>query len=58
MIMAFEAGTYKQSVDIWSMGITAIELADKVPPLFDMNAMSALYHIPQRPPPRLSGDKW
>ena len=36
------------------MGITAIEMAEKRPPLFEMNTMSALYHIPQNDPPTLT----
>lgn len=58
LIMAMETGTYTTSVDIWSLGITCIELAERTPPLFHIHAMSALYHIPQRDPPRLDGGKW
>jgi thousand and one amino acid protein kinase len=58
LIMAMEDGTYTSSVDLWSLGITVIELATMTPPLFQMNAMSALYHIPQKDPARLEGEKW
>lgn len=58
LIMAMEDGTYTSSVDLWSLGITVIELATMTPPLFSMNAMSALYHIPQKEPARLEGEKW
>eukprot|EP00038_Savillea_parva_P000422 m.96074 g.96074 ORF g.96074 m.96074 type:complete len:846 (-) comp10141_c0_seq1:145-2682(-) len=54
MIMAMETGTYGTGVDIWSLGITSIELAERRPPLFKLNAMTALYHIPQKDPPCLS----
>ena len=46
-----DIGRYSYPVDIWSFGITLIELAETKPPLFTMHAMSALYHIPQRDPP-------
>lgn len=39
---------------MWSLGITCVELAERKPPLFNMNAMSALYHIAQNDPPMLS----
>jgi thousand and one amino acid protein kinase len=58
MIMAMETGTYTCAIDLWSLGITCIELANTQPPLFNMNAMSALYHIPQRDPPKLEGAEW
>lgn len=54
VINAMEDGTYTCAVDIWSLGITCIELAESKPPMFDKHAMSALYQIVQRPPPTLS----
>ncbi|XP_077966917.1 uncharacterized protein LOC120341823 isoform X1 [Styela clava] len=62
VILAMDEGQYSGKADIWSMGITCIELAERKPPLFNMNAMSALYHIAQNDPPTLSeslpdGDK-
>ena len=53
VILAMDEGQYDSKVDIWSMGITCIELAERKPPLFHMNAMSALYHIAQRDSPTL-----
>lgn len=43
-----------KKVDIWSLGITCIELAERKPPLYNMNAMSALYHIAQNDSPSLT----
>lgn len=105
-----EEGQYDGKVDVWSMGITCVELgkihpaarakavldlqyysvlcvcefditcltliltnlhllfsltrhrhlsaAEKKPPYFNMNAMSALYHIAQNEPPRLAAGDW
>ena len=54
VILAMDEGQYDGKVDIWSLGITCIELAERKPPLFNMNAMSALYHIAQNDPPSLT----
>uniref|UniRef100_A0A8R1HQ50 non-specific serine/threonine protein kinase n=1 Tax=Caenorhabditis japonica TaxID=281687 RepID=A0A8R1HQ50_CAEJA len=54
VILAMDEGHYTDRADIWSLGITCIELAERRPPLFSMNAMSALYHIAQNDPPTLS----
>eukprot|EP00111_Clytia_hemisphaerica_P013896 TCONS_00040898-protein len=56
VILAMDEGQYDGKVDIWSLGITCIELAERKPPLFNMNAMSALYHIAQNDPPQLNMD--
>ncbi|CAL8136566.1 unnamed protein product [Orchesella dallaii] len=53
LILAMEEGHYDGKVDVWSLGITSIELAEGKPPYFSMNAMSALYHIPQNESPSL-----
>uniref|UniRef100_A0AAX7TCZ6 Serine/threonine-protein kinase TAO3 n=1 Tax=Astatotilapia calliptera TaxID=8154 RepID=A0AAX7TCZ6_ASTCA len=58
VILAMDEGQYEGKVDIWSLGITCIELAERKPPLFNMNAMSALYHIAQNDSPTLQSNEW
>jgi serine/threonine protein kinase len=45
---------YNNLADIWSLGITAIEMAEGQPPYFNVNAMLAMFKIPQKPPKGLS----
>ncbi|XP_064109868.1 LOW QUALITY PROTEIN: serine/threonine-protein kinase Tao-like [Macrobrachium nipponense] len=52
VILAMDEGQYDGKVDVWSLGITCIELAERKPPYFNMNAMSALYHIAQNDAPK------
>lgn len=54
VILAMDEGQYDGKVDVWSLGITCIELAERKPPYFNMNAMSALYHIAQNDSPILN----
>ncbi|XP_037126082.1 serine/threonine-protein kinase TAO1-like isoform X2 [Syngnathus acus] len=58
VILAMDEGQYDGKVDVWSLGITCIELAERKPPLFNMNAMSALYHIAQNESPVLQSSEW
>uniref|UniRef100_A0A8C5S4K5 Serine/threonine-protein kinase TAO3 n=1 Tax=Laticauda laticaudata TaxID=8630 RepID=A0A8C5S4K5_LATLA len=58
VILAMDDGQYDGKVDVWSLGITCIELAERKPPLFNMNAMSALYHIAQNDSPTLQSNEW
>ncbi|KAM8741792.1 serine/threonine-protein kinase TAO1 [Acanthopagrus latus] len=58
VILAMDEGQYDGKVDVWSLGITCIELAERKPPLFNMNAMSALYHIAQNESPTLQASEW
>lgn len=45
---------YDCTADVWSLGITAIELADFKPPYSEFHPMRALFMIPTKPSPTVS----
>ena len=50
---------YDCRADIWSVGITAIEMVEGKPPYADIHPMRAIFMIPSKPPPKFKDeDKW
>lgn len=54
-------GGYNQLCDIWAVGVTAIELAELQPPMFDLHPMRALFLMSKsgfKPPTLKDKSKW
>ncbi|CAH0394342.1 unnamed protein product [Bemisia tabaci] len=49
-----EENTYDSKIDVWALGITAIEIGDGKPPFQDIHPTRAMFQIVKNPPPSLA----
>ena len=48
-----------RQVDVWALGISAIEMAEIKPPRWAVHPMRVIFMISREPPPRLADDtRW
>ena len=48
-----------RQVDVWALGISAIEMAEVKPPRWAVHPMRVIFMISREPPPRLADDaRW
>eukprot|EP01097_Dermamoeba_algensis_P010255 TRINITY_DN7496_c0_g1_i1.p1 TRINITY_DN7496_c0_g1~~TRINITY_DN7496_c0_g1_i1.p1 ORF type:complete len:505 (-),score=80.43 TRINITY_DN7496_c0_g1_i1:141-1655(-) len=52
-----QESSYDGKADVWSLGITAIEMAEIVPPNSDVHPMRIIFLLPREPPPKLTDKK-
>lgn len=46
-------------VDVWALGISAVEMAEVTPPRWSVHPMRVIFMISRDPPPRLADrDRW
>ena len=58
IVLYFQQG-YRTASDIWSLGITAIEMGERQPPYAETHPSRVMVAIPARPPPEfLNPDAW
>mmetsp|Transcript_37163 Transcript_37163/g.119220 ORF Transcript_37163/g.119220 Transcript_37163/m.119220 type:complete len:414 (-) Transcript_37163:50-1291(-) len=53
-----EQSRYDAKADVWSLGITAIELAKGLPPHSSLHPMKVLFVVPRAPAPVLEGEQF
>lgn len=54
-------GGYNTACDLWAVGITAIELAEMRPPMYDLHPMQVLQYLAKssyKPPKLKEKKKW
>ena len=54
----FEAGEEGDKSDVWSLGMTLLELAERKHPFKDLSRSEVVEKLMSEPPPSLSSDKW